>query len=225
MAAVNEDVINQSSRIEQLQREIIALEGLSLRLDSLTAKDTQLEEEVIKIDSLRVSIEAITAELYTVRNELLRIDSDSKKTHDVTRLTLEDLNAVLRRLDEVEINQVTKLTLEDLAAVLSRLDEVEINQSTKLDSQDLSVVLRRLDELETIQPELGDQNLLRDRVDEVLYQQSLIVEELERLNRIEDKLMFLEEKFDLDQMSSDGEATPTSSALTEETPLAQPVVE
>jgi hypothetical protein len=59
----------------------------------------------------------------------------------------------------------------------------------------------------------------------VLYQQSLIVEELERLNRIEDKLMFLEEKFDLDQMSSDVEATPTSSALTEETPLAQPVGE
>jgi DNA repair ATPase RecN len=115
--------------------------------------------------------------------------------------------------------------LEDLAAVLSRLDEVEINQSTKLDSQDLDVVLQRLDELETIQPELGDRNLLRDRVDEVLYQQSLIAEELERLNRIEDKLMFLEEKFDLDQMSSDGEATPMSSALTEETPPAQPVGE
>jgi chromosome segregation ATPase len=105
VAAVNEDVINQSSRIEQLQREIIALEGLSLRLDSLTEKDTQLEEEVIKIDSLRASIEAITAELYTAQNELLRIDSDSKKTHDVTKLTLEDLNAVLSRLDEVEINQ------------------------------------------------------------------------------------------------------------------------
>jgi hypothetical protein len=248
VAAVNEDVINQSSRIEQLQREIIALEGLSLRLDSLTAKDTQLEEEVIKIDSLRVSIEAITAELYTVRNELLRIDSDSKKTHDVTRLTLEDLNAVLRRLDEVEINQVAKLTLEDLAAVLSRLDEVEINQSTKLtledltavlnrldgveinqstklDSQDLDVVLQRLDELETIQPELGDRNLLRDRLDEVLYQQSLIAEDLERLNRIEDKLMSLEEKFNLDQMSSDREATPMSSSLTEGTPPAQPVGE
>ena len=148
-----------------------------------------------------------------------------KKTHDVTKLTLEDLNAVLRRLDEVEMNQVTKLTLEDLTAVLSRLDEVEINQSTKLDSGDLDVVLQRLDELETIQLELGDRNLLRDRVDEVLYQQSLFAEDLERLNRIEDKLMFLQEKFDVDQMSSDGEATPISSSLKEETPPAQPVGE
>jgi DNA repair ATPase RecN len=102
---------------------------------------------------------------------------------------------------------------------------VEINQSTKLDSQDLDVVLQRLDELETIQLELGDRNLLRDRVDEVLYQQSLIADELERLNRIEDKLMSLEEKLDLDQMSSDGEATPMSSTQTEGTPPAQPVGE
>ena len=225
LSAINEDVINQSSRFEQLQSQITALESLSRRLDSLTEKNIQLEEEVIKIDSLQSGIEAINAELYTVQNELLRIDSDSKKTHDVTKLTLEDLNAVLRRLDEVEVNQVSKLTLKDLAAVLSRLDDVEVNQSTKLNLQDLNIVLQRLDELETIQPELGDQNLLRDRVDEVLYQQSLIAEDLERLNRLEDKLIFLEKKFDSDQMSSEGEVTPVSSALTEETPPTQPVSE
>ena len=225
LAAINEDVINQSNRFEQLQRKITVLESLSRRLDSLTEKDIQLEEEVVKIDSLRSGIEAINADLYTVQNELLRIDSDSKKTHDVTKLTLEDLNAVLRRLDEVEVNQVSRLTLEDLTGVLNRIDEVEINQSTKLDSQDLNIVLQRLDELETIQPELGDRNLLRDRVDEVLYQQSLIAEDLERLNRIEEKLIFLEKKFNLDQMSSDGEGIPMSSTQTEGTPPAQPVGE
>jgi len=54
--------------------------------------------------------------------------------------------------------------------------------------------------------------LLRDRIDELLYQQSLIAEDLERLNRIEDKLMLLEEKFDLD---------PISSEMKEEAPMTQ----
>jgi len=181
-------------------------------LDSLTQKDIQLEEEVIKVNDLRLNVEAITADLYLVQNELLRVDSDAKKLDDVSKLTLEDLNAVLRRLDEVEINQVTKLTLEDLTAVLSRLDEVEINQLTKLDSRNLDAVLQRIDDLEAIQPQLGEQNVLRDRVDELLYQQSLIAEDLERLNRIEDKLMLLEEKFDSD---------PISSEVKEEAPMTQ----
>ena len=213
VATVSEDVTNQARRMEQVQKQIIALESLSVQLDSLTQKDIQLEEEVIKINDLRSNVEAITADLYLVQNELLRVDSDSKKLDDVSKLTLEDLNAVLRRLDEVEINQVTKLTLEDLTAVLSRLDEVEINQVTKLDPQDLDAVLERVDDLEAIQPQLGEQqHLLRDRIDELLYQQSLIAEDLERLNRIEDKLMLLEEKFDLD---------PTSSEVKEEAPMTQ----
>ena len=213
VSTVSEDVTNQARRIEQVQKQIIALESLSVQLDSLTQKDIQLEEEVTKINDLRSNFEAITADLYLVQNELLRIDSDSKKLDDVSKLTLEDLNAVLRRLDEVEINQVTTLTLEDLTAVLSRLDEVEINQVTKLDPQDLDAVLERVDDLEAIQPQLGEQqHLLRDRIDELLYQQSLIAEDLERLNRIEDKLMLLEEKFDLD---------PTSSEVKEEAPMTQ----
>lgn len=213
VATVSEDVTNQARRMEQVQKQIIALESLSVQLDSLTQKDIQLEEEVIKINDLRSNVEAITADLYLVQNELLRVDSDSKKLDDVSKLTLEDLNAVLRRLDEVEINQVTKLTLEDLTAVLSRLDEVEINQVTKLDPQDLDAVLERVDDLEAIQPQLGEQqHLLRDRIDELLYQQSLIAEDLERLNRIEDKLMLLEEKFDLD---------PISSEVKEEAPMTQ----
>ena len=212
VATVSEIVTNQARRMEQVQKQIFALESLSTQLDSLTQKDIQLEEEVIKVNDLRLNVEAITADLYLVQNELLRIDSDAKKLDDVSKLTLEDLNAVLRRLDEVEINQVTKLTLEDLTAVLSRLDEVEINQLTKLDSQDLDAVLQRVDDLEAIQPQLGEQNLLRDRVDELLYRQSLIAEDLERLNRIEDKLMLLEEKFDLD---------PISSEVKEEAPMTQ----
>jgi hypothetical protein len=213
VSTVSEDVTNQARRIEQVQKQIIALESLSVQLDSLTQKDIQLEEEVFKINDLRSNVEAITADLYLVQNELLRVDSDSKKLDDVSKLTLEDLNAVLRRLDEVEVNQVTKLTLEDLTAVLSRLDEVEINQVTKLDSQDLDAVLERVDDLEAIQPQLGEQQyLLRDRIDELLYQQSLIAEDLERLNRIEDKLMLLEEKFDLD---------PISSEMKEEAPMTQ----
>jgi len=212
VATVNEGVANQSRRMEQIQKKIVALESLSVQLDSLTQKDIQLEEEVTKINDLRSNFEAITADLYLVQNELLRIDSDSKKLDDVSKLTLEDLNAVLRRLDEVEINQVTTLTLEDLTAVLSRLDEVEINQLTKLDSQDLDAVLQRVDDLEAIQPQLGEQNLLRDRVDELLYRQSLIAEDLERLNRIEDKLMLLEEKFDLE---------PKSSEVKEKAPMTQ----
>ncbi|MBL6736806.1 MAG: hypothetical protein ISR05_05645 [Burkholderiales bacterium] len=212
VATVSEIVTNQARRMEQVQKQIFALESLSTQLDSLTQKDIQLEEEVIKVNDLRLNVEAITADLYLVQNELLRIDSDAKKLDDVSKLTLEDLNAVLRRLDEVEINQVTKLTLEDLTAVLSRLDEVEINQVMKLDSRNLDAVLQRIDDLEAIQPQLGEQNLLRDRVDELLYQQSLIAEDLERLNRIEDKLMLLEEKFDSD---------PISSEVKEEAPMTQ----
>ena len=103
--------------------------------------------------------------------------------------------------------------MEDLTAVLSRLDEVEINQVTKLDPQDLDAVLERVDDLEATQPQLGEQqHLLRDRIDELLYQQSLIAEDLERLNRIEDKLMLLEEKFDID---------PISSEVKEEAPMTQ----
>ncbi|MDA0359801.1 MAG: hypothetical protein O3A56_03160 [Proteobacteria bacterium] len=212
VATVSEIVTNQARRMEQVQKQIFALESLSTQLDSLTQKDIQLEEEVIKVNDLRLNVEAITADLYLVQNELLRVDSDAKKLDDVSKLTLEDLNAVLRRLDEVEINQVTKLTLEDLTAVLSRLDEVEINQVMKLDSRNLDAVLQRIDDLEAIQPQLGEQNLLRDRVDELLYQQSLIAEDLERLNRIEDKLMLLEEKFDSD---------PISSEVKEEAPMTQ----
>ena len=212
VATVSEIVTNQARRMEQVQKQIFALESLSTQLDSLTQKDIQLEEEVIKVNDLRLNVEAITADLYLVQNELLRVDSDAKKLDDVSKLTLEDLNAVLRRLDEVEINQVTKLTLEDLTAVLSRLDEVEINQVTKLDSRNLDAVLQRIDDLEAIQPQLGEQNVLRDRVDELLYQQSLIAEDLERLNRIEDKLMLLEEKFDSD---------PISSEVKEEAPMTQ----
>ncbi len=190
VATVSEDVTNQARRMEQVQKQIIALESLSVQLDSLTQKDIQLEEEVIKINDLRSNVEAITADLYLVQNELLRVEGDSKKLDDVS-----------------------KLTLEDLTAVLSRLDEVEINQVTKLDPQDLDAVLERVDDLEAIQPQLGEQqHLLRDRIDELLYQQSLIAEDLERLNRIEDKLMLLEEKFDLD---------PTSSEVKEEAPMTQ----
>jgi len=212
VATVSENVTNQARLMEQVQKQIFALESLSTQLDSLTQKDIQLEEEVIKVNDLRLNVEAITADLYLVQNELLRIDSDARKLDDVSKLTLEDLNTVLRRLDEVEINQVTKLTLEDLTAVLSRLDEVEINQVTKLDSRNLDAVLQRIDDLEAIQPQLGEQNLLRDRVDELLYQQSLIAEDLERLNRIEDKLMLLEEKFDSDRISSE---------VKEEAPMTQ----
>ena len=212
VATVSEIVTNQARSMEQVQKQIFALESLSTQLDSLTQKDIQLEEEVIKVNDLRLNVEAITADLYLVQNELLRVDSDAKKLDDVSKLTLEDLNAVLRRLDEVEINQVTKLTLEDLTAVLSRLDEVEINQVMKLDSRNLDAVLQRIDDLEAIQPQLGEQNLLRDRVDELLYQQSLIAEDLERLNRIEDKLMLLEEKFDSDLISSE---------IKEEAPMTQ----
>ena len=212
VATVSENVTNQARLMEQVQKQIVALESLSTQLDSLTQKDIQLEEEVIKVNDLRLNVEAITADLYLVQNELLRIDSDARKLDDVSKLTLEDLNTVLLRLDEVEINQVTKLTLEDLTAVLSRLDEVEINQVTKLDSRNLDAVLQRIDDLEAIQPQLGEQNLLRDRVDELLYRQSLIAEDLERLNRIEDKLMLLEEKFDLD---------PISSEVKEEAPMTQ----
>jgi len=212
VATVSENVTNQARLMEQVQKQIVALESLSTQLDSLTQKDIQLEEEVIKVNDLRLNVEAITADLYLVQNELLRIDSDARKLDDVSKLTLEDLNTVLRRLDEVEINQVTKLTLEDLTAVLSRLDEVEINQVTKLDSRNLDAVLQRIDDLEAIQPQLGEQNLLRDRVDELLYQQSLFAEDLERLNRIEDKLMLLEEKFDSDRISSE---------VKEEAPMTQ----
>ena len=213
VATVSENVTNQARLMEQVQKQIFALESLSTQLDSLTQKDIQLEEEVIKVNDLRLNVEAITADLYLVQNELLRIDSDARKLDDVSKLTLEDLNTVLLRLDEVEINQVTKLTLEDLTAVLSRLDEVEINQVAKLDPQDLDAVLERVDDLEAIQPQLGEQqHLLRDRIDELLYQQSLIAEDLERLNRIEDKLMLLEEKFDLD---------PISSEVKEEAPMTQ----
>jgi nucleoprotein TPR len=212
VATVSENVTNQARLMEQVQKQIVALESLSTQLDSLTQKDIQLEEEVIKVNDLRLNVEAITADLYLVQNELLRVDSDARKLDDVSKLTLEDLNTVLRRLDEVEINQVTKLTLEDLTAVLSRLDEVEINQVTKLDSRNLDAVLQRIDDLEAIQPQLGEQNLLRDRVDELLYQQSLFAEDLERLNRIEDKLMLLEEKFDSDRISSE---------VKEEAPMTQ----
>ena len=212
VATVSENVTNQARLMEQVQKQIVALESLSTQLDSLTQKDIQLEEEVIKVNDLRLNVEAITADLYLVQNELLRIDSDARKLDDVSKLTLEDLNTVLLRLDEVEINQVTKLTLEDLTAVLSRLDEVEINQVTKLDSRNLDAVLQRIDDLEAIQPQLGEQNLLRDRVDELLYQQSLFAEDLERLNRIEDKLMLLEEKFDSDRISSE---------VKEEAPMTQ----
>ena len=213
VATVSENVTNQARLMEQVQKQIVALESLSTQLDSLTQKDIQLEEEVIKVNDLRLNVEAITADLYLVQNELLRIDSDARKLDDVSKLTLEDLNTVLLRLDEVEINQVTKLTLEDLTAVLSRLDEVEINQVAKLDPQDLDAVLERVDDLEAIQPQLGEQqHLLRDRIDELLYQQSLFAEDLERLNRIEDKLMLLEEKFDSDRISSE---------VKEEAPMTQ----
>ena len=212
VATVSENVTNQARLMEQVQKQIVALESLSTQLDSLTQKDIQLEEEVIKVNDLRLNVEAITADLYLVQNELLRVDSDARKLDDVSKLTLEDLNTVLRRLDEVEINQVTKLTLEDLTAVLSRLDEVEIKQVMKLDSRNLDAVLQRIDDLEAIQPQLGEQNLLRDRVDELLYQQSLFAEDLERLNRIEDKLMLLEEKFDSDRISSE---------VKEEAPMTQ----
>ena len=203
VATVNIDVINQSGRIELIQKQIDALDGLSIRLDSLTKKNVELDGEIIKIGDLGSRVEAIVADLYLIQNELLRIGSDSKKLDDVS-----------------------KLTLEDLGAVLSRLDDVEINQITKLDSDDLNAILERLDELEIIQPELGDQYLLRDRVDELLYRQSLITEELERLNLIEDTLIKLEERVELNQMSSEmKEEIPASSEVKEETPASSEVKE
>ncbi|MDC1312348.1 hypothetical protein N8Z26_07830 [Burkholderiales bacterium] len=199
LTARNEEIVDQSDRINVIQKRIIMFEGLSDQLVSLAKKDDELEGKIIKIDDLGSKIETIVADLYLVRNELLRIDSDSKRLEDVS-----------------------KLILDDLTAVLGRLGEVEINQISKLDSEGLNAILKRLDDLEIIQPELGDQYSLRDRVDELLYQQSLIAEEFERLNSIEDTLINLEERFDQNQMSSEvREETLLPTKVREEVPMTQ----
>ena len=203
MTATNKNVVDQAVRLERVQKRITALEGLSEELDSLAKKDSGLEERIIKIEDLGSKVETIVSDLYLTQNELLRLDSDSKKLEDVS-----------------------ELVLEDLAALLSRLGEVEINQVTKLDSDALNAILKRLDELEIIQPELGDQYFLRDRVDELLYQQSLIAEELERFDLIEDTLINLEKRFDRSQTSTEvKEEAPASTEVKEEAPASTEVKE
>ena len=94
-----------------------------------------------------------------------------------------------------------------LQAELLRLEgeTKNIDDIYRLNSEDLNVVLRRLDELEIVQPTLADQYSLRNRMSEILYQQSLIAEDSDRLKILEDKILMMEEQLASPRIAPDVE--------------------
>ena len=172
LALVTEGALTHLSRIEQIEADIIRFESFSDRLDALAAKDIELDREVFAINDISFRLEELATGLYSLQAELLRLEGETKNIDDIYRLNSEDLNVVLRRLDELEI----------------------------------------------VQPTLADQYSLRNRMSEILYQQSLIAEDSDRLKILEDKILMMEEQLaspriapDIEGgMSTTEDSTPSS---------------
>ena len=159
LALVTEGALTHLSRIEQIEADIIRFESFSDRLDALAAKDIELDREVFGINDISFRLEELATGLYPLQAELLRLEGETKNIDDIYRLNSEDLNVVLRRLDELEI----------------------------------------------VQPTLADQYSLRNRMSEILYQQSLIAEDSDRLKILEDKILMMEEQLASPRIAPDVE--------------------
>ena len=159
LALVTEGALTHLSRIEQIEADIIRFESFSDRLDALAAKDIELDREVFAINDISFRLEELATGLYSLQAELLRLEGETKNIDDIYRLNSEDLNVVLRRLDELEI----------------------------------------------VQPTLADQYSLRNRMSEILYQQSLIAEDSDRLKILEDKILMMEEQLASPRIAPDVE--------------------
>ena len=159
LALVTEGALTHLSRIEQIEADIIRFESFSDRLDALAAKDIELDREVFAINDISFRLEELATGLYSLHAELLRLEGETKNIDDIYRLNSEDLNVVLRRLDELEI----------------------------------------------VQPTLADQYSLRNRMSEILYQQSLIAEDSDRLKILEDKILMMEEQLASPRIAPDVE--------------------
>ncbi len=159
LALVTEGALTHLSRIEQIEADIIRFESFSDRLDALAAKDIELDREVFAINDISFRLEELATGLYPLQAELLRLEGETKNIDDIYRLNSEDLNVVLRRLDELEI----------------------------------------------VQPTLADQYSLRNRMSEILYQQSLIAEDSDRLKILEDKILMMEEQLASPRIAPDVE--------------------
>ena len=159
LALVTEGALTHLSRIEQIEADIIRFESFSDRLDALAAKDIELDREVFAINDISFRLEELATGLYSLQAELLRLEGETKNIDDIYRLNSEDLNVVLRRLDELEI----------------------------------------------VQPTLADKYSLRNRMSEILYQQSLIAEDSDRLKILEDKILMMEEQLASPRIAPDVE--------------------
>lgn len=133
LALANKDALRHLRRVEQLEAQIVGLDSLSDRLDMLAAKDLELDEEIFVINDIGSRLEELATDFHLFQTELLRIEGEAEKLDDISRLTAEDLSALLSRVDELEIVQ---FNLDDQNSLRDRMSEFLYRQSVMAEDVD-----------------------------------------------------------------------------------------
>ena len=162
LALANKDALRHLRRVEQLEAQIVGLDSLSDRLDMLAAKDLKLDEEIFVINDIGSRLEELATDFHLFQTELLRIEGEAEKLDDISRLTAEDLSAVLSRVDELEIVQ---FNLDDQNSLRDRMSEFLYRQSVMAEDVDQLKLLE--DKFMAIEKRLAPDENLPDAKEEI----------------------------------------------------------
>ncbi len=158
-----------ATQIVRIDGQLLELDRVSNEVELLTQERFALSQKLEALSYLPQRLDEISSGINAVEMELIRLDGDLKDYGDVSELNSEDLKLLIKRLAETRVAQISKVGTDELTSILKRIDELEI-----------------------IQPDLADQQALRGRVDELYRRQTLITEEMNRVNLMEEKLILLE---------------------------------
>ena len=128
----------------------------------LAAKDLELDEEIFVINDIGSRLEELATDFHLFQTELLRIEGEAEKLDDISRLTAEDLSAVLSRVDELEIVQ---FNLDDQNSLRDRMSEFLYRQSVMAEDVDQLKLLE--DKFMAIEKRLAPDENLPDAKEEI----------------------------------------------------------
>ena len=192
LAEVTEGALTHLSRIEQIEADISRFEIFSDRLDALAAKDMELDRDVFAINDIEFRLEELVTGLYPLQAELLRLEGDTKNLDDISRLNSEDLNVVLRRLDELEIVQPT---LADQYSLKDRMSEL-LYQLKILKAKIISMEEQFARSENSSDAGLDQLRILENKImmmeEHFARSENSSDEDLERLRILENKIMMME---------------------------------
>ena len=203
LAEVTEGALTHLSRIEQIEADISRFESFSDRLDALAAKDMELDRDVFAINDIEFRLEELATGLYPLQAELLRLEGDTKNLDDISRLNSEDLNVVLRRLDELEIVQPT---LADQYSLKDRMSEL-LYQLKILKAKIISMEEQFARSENSSDAGLDQLRILENKI--MMMEEHFVRSEnssdagLDQLRILENKIMMMEEHFARSENSSD----------------------